>query len=68
MRLRGWRVKSAYSSLLKKPITRSTPARLYPLRSSSTITPRGLESATQCGGFFSNAESTIANAAMAAAR
>src|SRR6266511_4053233 len=34
-----WCRKRMYSSLLQKPITRSTPARLYQLRSNSTISP-----------------------------
>src|SRR5512142_1538276 len=33
------RRNSAYSSAVQKPITRSTPARLYQLRSKSTISP-----------------------------
>ncbi len=34
-----WRRKRLYSSGVQKPITRSTPARLYQLRSNSTISP-----------------------------
>ena len=34
-----WCRNRPYSSLLQKPITRSTPARLYQLRSNSTISP-----------------------------
>ena len=33
------RKNSSYSSSVQKPITRSTPARLYQLRSKSTISP-----------------------------
>ncbi len=33
------RKNSSYSSSEQKPITRSTPARLYQLRSNSTISP-----------------------------
>ena len=33
------RRKSAYSSSVQKPMTRSTPARLYQDRSNSTISP-----------------------------
>ena len=33
------RKNSSYSSSVQKPITRSTPARLYQLRSNSTISP-----------------------------
>src|SRR4029079_9204112 len=33
------RRNSLYSSSLQKPITRSTPARLYQLRSNNTISP-----------------------------
>ena len=36
----AWRRNSSYSVSLQKPITRSTPARLYQLRSNSTISPR----------------------------
>ena len=36
----AWRMNSMYSSFVQKPITRSTPARLYQLRSNSTISPR----------------------------
>ena len=32
-------MKTAYSSSVQKPITRSTPARLYQERSNSTISP-----------------------------
>ena len=34
-----WRRNSSYSGVVQKPITRSTPARLYQLRSHSTISP-----------------------------
>ncbi len=33
------RKNSSYSASVQKPITRSTPARLYQLRSKSTISP-----------------------------
>ena len=33
------RMNSSYSSSVQKPITRSTPARLYQLRSNRTISP-----------------------------
>ena len=33
------RRNSSYSSSVQKPITRSTPARLYQLRSNRTISP-----------------------------
>ena len=33
------RMNSSYSSSVQKPITRSTPARLYQLRSNSTTSP-----------------------------
>ena len=33
------RKKSSYSSSVQKPMTRSTPARLYQERSNSTISP-----------------------------
>ena len=33
------RKNSSYSSSVQKPMTRSTPARLYQLRSKSTISP-----------------------------
>ena len=33
------RKNSSYSSSVQKPMTRSTPARLYQLRSNSTISP-----------------------------
>ena len=36
----AWRMNSAYSSSVQKPITCSTPARLYQERSNSTISPR----------------------------
>jgi hypothetical protein len=36
----AWRMKSWYSLSVQKPITRSTPARLYQLRSNSTISPK----------------------------
>ena len=35
----AWRMKTAYSSSVQKPMTRSTPARLYQERSNSTISP-----------------------------
>jgi hypothetical protein len=35
----AWRMKRRYSSSEQKPITRSTPARLYQDRSNSTISP-----------------------------
>ena len=34
-----WCMNRLYSSLVQKPITCSTPARLYQLRSNSTISP-----------------------------
>ena len=36
----AWRTNSWYSSSVQKPITRSTPARLYQDRSNITISPR----------------------------
>ena len=33
------RMNSSYSSSVQKPMTRSTPARLYQLRSNRTISP-----------------------------
>ena len=33
-------MNSSYSASVQKPMTRSTPARLYQLRSNSTISPR----------------------------
>jgi hypothetical protein len=35
----AWRMNSKYSSSVQKPITRSTPARLYQDRSNMTISP-----------------------------
>ena len=35
----AWFMKMRYSSSVQKPITRSTPARLYQERSNSTISP-----------------------------
>lgn len=35
----AWRMKRRYSSSVRKPVTRSTPARLYQERSSRTISP-----------------------------
>ena len=35
----AWRRKISYSRSVQKPITRSTPARLYQDRSNSTISP-----------------------------
>jgi hypothetical protein len=40
LELGAWRRNSSYSASVQKPITRSTPARLYQLRSNSTISPR----------------------------
>ena len=40
------RKNSSYSSGVQKPITRSTPARLYQLRSNSTISPAAGRCAT----------------------
>ena len=37
--LRDWLRKSCDWSTVQKPMTRSTPARLYQLRSNSTISP-----------------------------
>ena len=37
----AWRMNCSYSSSVAKPITRSTPARLYQERSNSTISPGG---------------------------
>src|SRR5438045_3837839 len=34
-----WRMNSSYSAWVQKPMTRSTPARLYQLRSNSAISP-----------------------------
>ena len=35
----GWRMNRVYSCGVQKPMTRSTPARLYQERSNSTISP-----------------------------
>ena len=35
----AWRMNSSYSAGVQKPITRSTPARLYQDRSNITISP-----------------------------
>ncbi len=40
------RRNSSYSSSVQKPMTRSTPARLYQLRSNSTISPAAGSSST----------------------